>query len=468
MAIRFLLLGLVFITGCGVGTVDVNVGEDTLETDEALLAGDKADHSCQVVLRNVQRAAGTGGFATNCTPNGPCYFVWEGFIDVALTAKAGAKAYVLYRPTDATVWSKKQATAATGGPAGYQRYKFKLDTNTVNAGMSSTSLQRARIDLSPYLLTQAGARLFDHNRLPGNFDVYSMTVDNGWTVNDDAAVCRPDGLNKATVQFTGAFQTVQHGALAANGKLNIDYDLNRLQACRGTHNGYPAFDITAFVRFSPGNQKLEQSVRTFDTHSGTPVFSTLHAQPFEVTIPSGSTSAEVWFVNTGLWCSPSYDSNNGANYRFDVISPLAPVQWFGNSKSSTSRDCVANQNVPDSITLDGYIRERACSFVESQVYVPGLTDGSSLRPELVMAKVESKLDGVAQPMRWLTFQSRTGNNYTYRYEVPRDTLYYGSKWTRLEYTISWSTDGVIWVDDIPREVKRDVTWCNPAWGSCAL
>ncbi len=468
MGNQFLALGLVCITGCGVGTVEVNSADDTLETDEALLAGDKADHGCQVVLRNVQRAAGTGGFATKCTSNGPCYFVWEGFIDVALAAKTGAKPYVLYRPIDATVWSKKLATAVTGGPAGYQRYKFKLETNTVNAGMSATSLQHARIDLSPYLLTKDGTRLFDHNRVPGDFDVYSLTINNSWAVNEDAAVCRPAGLNKSTVQFTGSFQTVQHGALTPNGKLSIDYDLNRLPACRGTHNGYPAFDITAFVRFSPGNQQLEQSVRTFDTNNGAPVFSTLHSQPFDVTIPNGATSAEVWFVNTGLWCSPSYDSNSGANYRFEVIAPPAAATWFGNTKSSTSRECVANQNVPYSLTLDGYIRERACSFVESQVYVPGLTDDATVRPALVMAKVESKLDGVAQPMRWLTFQGRTDNNYTYRYELPRDALYYGSKWSRLEYTIAWSTDGVIWVNDIPREVLRDVTWCNPSWGSCSL
>ncbi|MBS1153876.1 MAG: putative lipoprotein, partial [Myxococcaceae bacterium] len=409
---RLLALALMFVSGCGDGAADINQeGDDVLQTDEARLASDKADRGCQVVMRSVARAPGTGGYATRCTTAG-CYFVWEGVIDVANAAKTGARPYVLYRSTDATGWTKKLASAITGGPAGYQRYKFRLETKTISAGMSTTSLMRSRLELSPYLLQADGTRLFDHNRVPGDFDVYTLNASNSWAMPEDAAVCRPVGQNRSTIQFLNSgWQTVQHGALVANGTLVIDYDLARLGACRGTHNGYPAFDITAIVRFSPGGQQVEQSVREFDSPAGTPVFSTLHTRPFELTIPSGATRADLWFVNTGLWCSPSYDSNNGQNYRFDVVAPPAKVQWFGNTRSSTSRACVADQNVPDPITLDGYIRERACSFVEGEVYVPGLTDGAALRPELVLARAEATLDGVALPTQWLGFQGRTGNNY---------------------------------------------------------
>ncbi len=457
------------ITGCGVGSADVTVADDDRLTDEALLVGDSADRSCQVTLRSVGRVAGaTGGFATRCTPNGPCYFIWEGVIDVAATAKAGSKPWVLYRSTDATVWSKKVGTAIAGGPAGYQRYKFRLETNTVSAGMSATSLQRARLELSPYLRLPDGTRLFDHNRLPGELDVTALTANNAWALSEDPAVCRPVGQSRATLKFNGDWSEEQHGALVANGKGVIEFDLSRLTACRGTHNGYPAFDLTAIVRFSPGNQQVEQSVRTFDAPGGVPSFSTLRAQPFEFTVPSGTTAADVWFVNTGLSCSPSYDSNNGSNYRFDVIAQPAKVGWFGNTLASTSRACVADQSVPASLTLDGYIRERACSFIEAQVYVPGLTDAAALRPELVLARAEATLDGVALPAKWMTFQGRTGNDYRFRYELPRDTLYYGAKWSTLKYTLAYSTDGVIWSRDVERTVVRDPSWCNPSWGSCGL
>lgn len=469
MRLKSLLVALLFVTGCGVGAASITADDDALTTDEALLAGDKADHGCNVILGQTQRVLGAGGFATRCTTNGPCYFVWEGFMDVASAAKTGAKAYVLYRSIDDTVWTKKLATAVTGGPAGYQRYKFTLDAKTINAGMSPTSLERARIELSPYLLQKDGTRLFDHNRLPGDFDVYALTVNNSWAIAEDGAACGRVGQSRSTIQFINAgWQTVQHGALVPSGKLVIDYDLARLSTCRGTHNGYPAFDITAFVRFSPGGQQVEQSVRTFDAPGGVPNFSTLRSQPFELTIPNGATRAELWFSNTGLWCGPSYDSNDGNNYTFDIVAAPPKVQWFGNTKSSTSRACVADTTVPDPITLDGYIRERACSFVEGQVYVPGLTDGAALHPELVLARAEATLDGVALPTVWMGFEGRTDNNYRFRYPLPRDTLWYGSKWTSLKYTLSYSTDGVSWSNDVQRTVTRDVSWCNPAWGSCAL
>jgi hypothetical protein len=461
-------LALLFaVTGCGVGSADVSTPDDTLSTDEAQLAGDASDHSCQVILRTAGRPAGTtGGFETKCTSAG-CYYVWEGFLDVASTVPATAKAYVLFRSIDQTAWTKKLATKVTGGPAGYQRWKFRLEPTSISPGMSPTSLQRAKIEVAPYLLLN-NARVFDHNRIPGALDAYTLNVNNSWSIADDAAVCRPAGLNRATLDFQSGWRQEQHGALVANGKGVITYDLNRLPSCRGTHNGYPAWDITATVRFSPGGQQVESSVRAFNSPNGVPDVSTMHSTPFEFTIPAGATSADVWFVNTGLWCSPTYDSNQGNNYHFAVVAPPPAISWFGNPRSSTSRECVANQSVPEPIVLDGYIRERACSFIEEQVYVPGVTDVEAQHPEFVLAQAEIMLDGVAQPNQWLSFQGRTGNDFKYRFDLPRDVLWYGSKWTTLQYTMAFSTDGVIWKRELQHTVRRDVTWCNPSWSSCAL
>lgn len=463
----FLLATL--LAGCGVGTAELTQEDDVLESGEAPLAVDSADRACGIVLRSLARLPGpTGGFATKCNSGGVCYYVWQGVIDVANTAPAGSKPYVLFRSTDQTTWSKKLATATTGAPAGFKRYTIKLETNTVNAGMSPTSLQRAKLEVSPYLqLANSGGRVFDHNRNPGDFDVYTLVANNSWAIGEDANVCRPPGQGQSTLAFKAGWTTEQHGALVAGGKLTLNYDLARLPNCRGTHNGYPAWDLTASVLFSPGGQRAEGSVRAFGTNNGTPDQGQLHSQPLDVAIPAGATRAEIWFTNTGLWCSPSYDSNDGKNYAFDVVAaPPAAIGWFGNAKSSTSRDCVANTNVPATLTLDGYIRERACSFIEADVWVPGLTDASVQHPELVLARAELTLDGTALPPQWLTFQTRTGNDYRFRFDLPRDVLYYGSKWSTLEYTLAFSTDGITWARDSKRAVVRDATWCNPAWGSC--
>lgn len=461
-------VSVLLLCACGVPS-ELPEEEDVLETGEAPLAVDSADRACAVVLRSAVRAPGTtGGFLTKCNSNGVCYFVWDLVLDVATTAPAGSKPYVLYRSTDQTTWSKKAATATTGAPTGFKRFKVRLETNTVNAGMSPTSLQRAKLELSPYLqLANGGGRVFDHNRNPGDFDVYALVANNSWSVSEDAAVCRPPGQGRAVVEFKAGWSTVQHGALIAGGKAVIQYDPARLQNCRGTHNGYPAWDLTATVLFRPSNTKVEGSVRTFGTINGIPDQAQLRPLPLEAAIPAGTTSAEVWFVNTGLWCSPTYDSNDSRNYVFPVASaPPATIAWLGNARASTSRDCAANQAAPAVLTLDSYIRERACSFVEADVYAPGLTDQPAQHPELLLARAELTLDGVALDPVWLGFQQRVGNDYRFRFELPRDTLYYGAKWSTLDYTLAFSTDGVVWTRDSRRSVKRDPSWCNPAWGSC--
>jgi hypothetical protein len=86
----------------------------------------------------------------------------------------------------------------------------------------------------------------------------------------------------------------------------------------------------------------------------------------------------------------------------------------------------------------------------------------------VLAQAELVLDGKPLPAQWLGFQGRTGNDYRYRFELPRDLLWYGNKWSTLQYTLAFSTDGISWKREIPHTVIRDVTWCNPSWSSCAL
>ncbi|MEW5742076.1 MAG: DUF6209 family protein [Myxococcota bacterium] len=465
---RLAVATVLVLTACGPGDAVWEDWGEELELAEGPLLGadgqDAAERACHVVLREVTRGQ------NNCISTG-CWWTFTGLVDVSAQAVAeGGKAYVLFKNLDATTWTKVSTTKVSGAPAGFVRYRFRLTKNTVKDGMSATAYSRAKVEVAPYLLTTSGARLFDHNRLPGDFDTYALNEAGGWKVAPDASVCAPLPAVKPRLDFLSGWRTEQHGALVAGQPFTLGYALERLPDCRGTHNGYPAWDVTASVRFQPSGQVVEGSVRGFNSPSGVPNNSYAVAAPLDVRIPAGTTSLEVWFKNfTGAGSScVAWDSNLGANYRFDVEPrAFAPVQWVGNAGSSFTRECSRRDGVPQTIALTSYLHQRACTFVEVDVYVPGLTDGAREKPGALWAQAVTKLDGQARPPTWLAFVSRVGNDYRFHWELPRAELYHGARWSTLEYTLRFSTDGVTWVEEPTRTVTRDSSFCNPAWGDCS-
>src|SRR5213076_1448745 len=97
---------------------------------------------------------------------------------------------------------------------------------------------------------------------------------------EDPSACRPAGQSRAVLRFLGDGSEQQHGPLLAGGTGVIEYDLNRLTACRGSSGGRATWDLTATVRFSPSGQQVEQSVRAFDAPNGVPDLTRLHPVPF--------------------------------------------------------------------------------------------------------------------------------------------------------------------------------------------
>lgn len=464
------LLWLVAVlSGCGVQEAFVDEGEpmDFESVADSPLLGadgrDAAERGCQVVLRSLERGN------TSCSA-GLCWWTWTGLIDVSKEAEAeGARVKVLFKNLDATRWSSVSATRTTGAPAGFSRYRFRLAKDTLRDGMSGTAYSRANVQVAPYLLTTSGARLFDHNRVPGELDAYVLNQAGGWHVGPDAASCSGDVVVPRALDFQAGYRTQQRGALVAGQPVTLTWSLDRLSSCRGTHNGYPAWDVTAFVRFAPSGTMVEGSVRGFESLNGTPTNAGAKSVPLQVAIPVGTTSMEVWFKNwsgAGMSCE-AWDSNLGNNYRFPVsATPAARVEWVGNAGSSFSRACARQDGVPASVTMDSYLQTRACTFVEVDVYVPGLTDSGAAQPGAVFAQAELKLDGVALPATDLSFVGRVGNDYRFHFEVPRSELYYGPKWQQLEYGFRFSTDGRVWAREAPRKLVRDSSFCNPAWGGC--
>lgn len=460
---------VLFLSACGVQEAVVDEGElaDTESTADAPLLGadgkDTAERNCQVVLRSLERGA------PSCTTAGVCWWTFTGVMDVSAQAIAeGARPKALFKNIDAAKWSTVSATKITGAPAGLVRYRFKLTRDTVRDGMSATAYSRANVQVAPFLLTTTGARLFDHNRKAGDLETYVLDQNGGWRIGEDAAVCSGDVVVARELEFQNGFRTQQRGAVVAGQPMRISYALDRLTTCRGTHNGFPAWDLRAFVRFSPSGAMVDGTVRGFDAPNGVPQNAGAKSVPFDFTVPSGTTGMEVWFQNTtgaGSGCE-GWDSNQGANYRFSV-SPASParVEWVGNAGSSFSRACARQDGVPASTTMDSYVQQRACAFVEVDVYVPGLTD-SDAQPGAVFAQAESKRDGVVLPATDLTFVGRVGNDWRFHYEIPKSDLYYGPKWQTFEYGFRFSTDGRVWKRDLTRQVLRDATFCNAAWGGC--
>lgn len=112
-----------------------------------------------------------------------------------------------------------------------------------------------------------------------------------------------------TVKFTETFSETATGPIVAGSAIRIDYDLDRLTECRGSTNGSEVWSVTGHAKF--GTTVTEFALTRLDSGRVVPL------KP-ELEIPSTATSVELWFTNNNRWGCNAYDSNDGANYAFDV------------------------------------------------------------------------------------------------------------------------------------------------------
>jgi hypothetical protein len=274
---------------------------------------DRADRECQVVLRSVYRRD------TACEGDGSCAWEWPGALEVAEDALAeGVTAGVLYRLSTDTAWWEVAAERGASASPGFARFEFVLADHLF--GPETAIADGTAIELVPFLRLADGSRVFDHNRWPDDFRNHELLAATGWAVGD-GGVCTP---NAGTVWFTSDWQEIAQGALRQGGYLSVQYDIDRLPDCRGTHNGHPAWDVIAWVKFLPGAQLSSASVRELESSYGVPT-NVAHDKPYVVAIPDDATSVELWFHNyTGAGSScQAWDSNLDANYRFDVRPPAS-------------------------------------------------------------------------------------------------------------------------------------------------
>jgi len=408
---------------------------------EAPLTGqDRADRACGVVLRAVAPSLVNGKQEQSCA-GGKCWLVFAGTLDVSspLTG-AGTSAAVLYQGAADAVWREAAAQAVDGAQLGMQRYAFRLSAQTIDARSTATALAAARVQIAPFFRGADGARIFDHNRAPGDVDNSALAAGNSFTIADDGLLCTDFAPHQGTVIFRGDFKQEQRGALIPGGELLVDYELYRLPGCfSSTYNGVPAWETTAYVRFLPSGTLVQAALRDGQDATGA-----WHHKLLRASIPLDATEAQLWFLNSGAHCSSAWDSNFGDNYRFAVRreGPPAPVGWAGDVGGSTSRACEHTAGLPEPITVDNYLLERACLFFDVDVYVPGVTDQPAERPDLILAQAELSRDG-AGVHQWLAYVGRFGNNYRYRFTPERELLS-RLPWKTWRWAARFSTDGLHW------------------------
>ncbi len=299
-------------------------GDRTTETSLAAVARaqaigktdstDMADHDCRIVLRSVKPLSKQSTTVRDCDEEG-CRTTIVVKVDVDMEIQGTV--FVLFHSAESgdDAWRQVEAEPVGPGGAGYLRYEAKITDPlpTIESGQP--------VSVIPFLVTDQG-RLFDHNVLTN--DLASYQIDNVIdSIEPSNRICthRP---NTSELVFDTVWNEFPVGTLRAGSRVAIRYAPSRLPDCRGSHNGFPAWNMEAFVRFLPGGQTASGPVVAFRNHQGRPT-SEFYPIPFLTQVPDDATSMEVWFHNAsgaGNDCD-AWDSNYGTNYHFDVHPPRA-------------------------------------------------------------------------------------------------------------------------------------------------
>ena len=113
----------------------------------------------------------------------------------------------------------------------------------------------------------------------------------------------------ATISFGADGSVKQDGKLEAGGKVKVRYEQDRLPECRRTERGNPVWTISGFASVNGGEK------HAFDT--ARPEGSNRKEIDALIDLPSKGKLA-LWFQVNSLGGCSEYDSNDGANYTFDI------------------------------------------------------------------------------------------------------------------------------------------------------
>ena len=234
------------------------------------------------------------------------------------------------------------------------------------------------------------------------------------TTDDSTSSTSSSELNEAgTLTFKADFTTASSGTLQKGKKVRVDYDVNRLTACRGDFMGNPGWSITGFWQIGTGD------VHSFEAGGFSPTGHT--AEPVLTLDQSGD--LQIWFQNNSRWGCNAYDSNFGSNYHFTVKGADPDPGWLGNAAFATSRAtcdakaCDADVHpIAGDVLYDTWVRERAAiREVFFEAWKEGVTDfdNANLWQQLDV-EVHSRVRGTTDfAMAYVPFDRRQGNNARY-------------------------------------------------------
>jgi hypothetical protein len=113
-----------------------------------------------------------------------------------------------------------------------------------------------------------------------------------------------------TLTFAADFTQSASGPLVAGGTMQIDYALDRLTDCRAQSNGSDQWGVAGWAQFD-GGTPVTFAVSRISGGTTVPVLAS-------VDIPRGAHHVAMWFTETNVYGCNAYDSNEGANYGFDI------------------------------------------------------------------------------------------------------------------------------------------------------
>jgi len=115
-----------------------------------------------------------------------------------------------------------------------------------------------------------------------------------------------------TITFADDWSETLDGELVAGSSIRIQYDLDRLTTCRGYTNGSEAWGVGGYAQFDDASPVPFSLSRIVDGE--------VVAVDAELEIPASAARVQFWFDQTDVFGCHAYDSNDSANYGWDVAT----------------------------------------------------------------------------------------------------------------------------------------------------
>ncbi len=222
--------------------------------------------------------------------------------------------------------------------------------------------------------------------------------------------------SEAVVTFAADWSVTVAGALREGGTLRIAYDAART-ACTGSRYGRPAYAVQAHWRIDGG----EVSTLVVAGHESYP-----GALDPVIELPRRG-ALELWFESSDAWGCHAWDSNFGANYRFEVGARDDAPGWVGNAAYVIDRaTCDAGpcdrsrRPLEAGLVYDTYARQRAAiRAIYFDVWRAGTTDREN--PDLwreLDVRAYYRFDPSAEwSWEYVDFHRRVGNDARYQLDL---------------------------------------------------